>query len=331
MTIAMTHSELRADDLRLRPLDPRKFVDPDRTLSGEARAAVDFVGLETLWFNTGTLCNLTCSNCYIESSPTNDQLAYLSLDDVRTYLDEIRSRGWHVPEIAFTGGEPFLNRDLVAMIRLALDYGHRVLVLTNAMRPMMIRADDLLAVRAEHGDRLILRVSLDHHTRRVHEAERGPRTWDPAIAGLRWLAENGFNLRVAGRTFTDESESALRREFARLFAELGIAIDANDPVALVLFPEMDTTRDVPEITTSCWSKLDVDPAAMMCATSRMVVRRKGAARPVVLPCTLIPYDAAFEMGETLAGARSTVKLNHPHCASFCVLGGGSCSVPYRSG
>jgi hypothetical protein len=74
---------------------------------------------------------------------------------------------------------------------------------------------------------------------------------------------------------------------------------------------------------------------MMCAQSRMVVRRKGADAPVVLPCTLLPFDEAFEMGATLeqslaahGGAfdKGAVKLNHPHCARFCVLGGGSCSV-----
>ncbi len=63
----------------------------------------------------------------------------------------------------------------------------------------------------------------------------------------------------------------------------------------------------------------------MCATSRMVIKRKGAAASTVVSCTLLPYDQAFEMGATLAEARGAVKLNHPHCAKFCVLGGGSCS------
>jgi hypothetical protein len=84
---------------------------------------------------------------------------------------------------------------------------------------------------------------------------------------------------------------------------------------------------VAEITTACWGIVGVDPADMMCATSRMVVKRKGADRPVVTPCTLLPYDEAFEMGETLAGATAGVALNHPHCARFCVLGGGSCTAP----
>ena len=63
----------------------------------------------------------------------------------------------------------------------------------------------------------------------------------------------------------------------------------------------------------------------MCATSRMVVRRKGAERAAVLACTLLPYDQRFELGATLAEASGAVPLNHPHCAAFCVLGGAACS------
>ena len=64
---------------------------------------------------------------------------------------------------------------------------------------------------------------------------------------------------------------------------------------------------------------------MMCATSRMVVKRKGQDKAVVVPCTLLPYDAAFELGHSLTQAARAVRLNHPHCAKFCVLGGASCS------
>ena len=69
------------------------FVDPVTTATGEPRAIVKMTGLETLWFNTGTLCNIACDNCYIESSPENDRLEYLSLDDVAGYLDEIEAKG----------------------------------------------------------------------------------------------------------------------------------------------------------------------------------------------------------------------------------------------
>ena len=90
---------------------------------------------------------------------------------------------------------------------------------------------------------------------------------------------------------------------------------------------MDARLDVPEITENCWSILGRDPASVMCASSRMVVKRKGAARPVVVACTLLPYEAEFELGASISDALRPVALNHPHCARFCVLGGASCSAP----
>ncbi len=128
-----------------------------------------------------------------------------------------------------------------------------------------------------------------------------------------------------GRASRRESEGALRAGYARLFASRGIALDTTDPVVLMLFPEMDPTADVPEITEACWGILGKSPDSVMCASSRMVVKRKGAERPAVLACTLLPYDPQFELGATLTEASRPVPLNHPHCARFCVLGGAACS------
>jgi uncharacterized Fe-S cluster-containing radical SAM superfamily protein len=306
-------------------LDAAKFRDPDVTAAGEARAQVALSALNTLWINTGTLCNLACVNCYIESSPRNDRLAYISAVEVAAYLDEIAETGLPTAEIGFTGGEPFMNPDMIAMLDDTLSRGHRALVLTNAMKPMQHRKADLLRLLEAYGDALVMRVSLDHYTQALHEKERGVRSWAPALAGLDWLAANGFRLDIAGRSCWGEDEATARAGYARLFAERNIPVDADDPARLVIFPEMDAALDVPEITTACWGILDVSPDAMMCATSRMVVKRKGADAPAVVACTLLPYDAQFEMGATLADAAEPVKLNHPHCARFCVLGGGACS------
>lgn len=311
-----------------RLLDPAKFRDPHLTAKGELRASVTLGRLRTLWFNTGTLCNLTCRNCYIESSPRNDRLAYLTAAEVAGYLDEIERDRLGTEEIGFTGGEPFLNPELPRMLEDALGRGYRTLVLTNAMRPMMKAAGPLLALNERYPRRLLVRVSLDHYSRALHEWERGPRSWERALHGLEWLAANGFVVHVAGRRFSGEPEPALRAGFDRLFRAHALPIEARDPVQLVLFPEMDATLDVPEITIACWDILGVSPAAVMCAGSRMVVKRKGAAHPAVVACTLLPYDPQFELGRTLRQAcRASVPLNHPHCAHFCVLGGASCSAP----
>ena len=308
------------------PIDTSKFRDPRVTANGAARASISLKALRTLWINTGTLCNLTCVNCYIESSPTNDRLVYITTGEVGAYLDEIAADELCTEEIGYTGGEPFMNPNMIDILDLTLSRGFRALVLTNAMRPMAKVQDGLLALREKYGAQLVLRVSVDHYDLAHHEKERGPRSWQPAIDGLKWLSENGFNINIAGRTFWNETQEELRTGYGAMFTDIGLTIDSNDPVDLVLFPEMDEMADVPEITTACWNILDVSPDAMMCATSRMVIKRRGADKPVVMPCTLLPYDERFEMGGTLADAAADVPLNHPHCAKFCVLGGGACSA-----
>lgn len=306
-----------------------KFSHPDITAKGERRAEVGFTGLRALWVNTGTLCNITCAHCYIESSPRNDRLAYFRLADLTGYLDEIAAQGWQTSEIGFIGGEPFMNPDILAMIEAALGRGFSVLVLTNAMRPMRRHEAALVDLRRRFGGQLALRVSLDHPTPARHDEERGAGGFAATLAGLKWLSENEFSLHVAGRGLWGDAPSEMRRAFGALFAREGISIDPQDEQQLVLFPEMDATAAVPEITESCWDILHVSPRAMMCASSRMAVRRRDSASPAVVACTLLPYDPAFEMGASLAQAARTVKLNHPHCAKFCVLGGGSCSKNFE--
>lgn len=306
-----------------RALDPAKFRDPKRTAKGEARATVRLGRLRTLWFNTGTLCNITCAGCYIESSPANDRLAYLTPEDAAPFFDEIDPD----VEIGFTGGEPFLNPHIIELIGMALDLGHRVLVLTNAMRPMMRPRvqQGLFALHASHGDRLTLRVSLDHPEPAGHDAERGAGGFRETVEGVDWLVTRHFNVHVAGRLWGAD-EAGLRARYAALFAARGWPLDAGAPPQLLLFPEMDAGVDVPEITTACWDILGKSPEDVMCASSRMVVRRRGETRPAVVACTLLPHDPQFDLGPTLSGAAAEVALNHPHCAKFCVLGGGKCAA-----
>lgn len=314
--------------------DAAKFSDPDWTAKGEPRARVPLAALDTLWINTGTLCNITCRNCYIESSPENDQLVYITAAEALPFIDEAKALGTR--EIGFTGGEPFMNPDIGAMIGYALDQGFDVLVLTNAMQPMRRPrlADALLDLKDRAGSRLTLRVSLDHYTASLHDVERGAGAFDKTADGLDWLVTQRFRVAIAGRSCWGESADQAMAGYQTLFDARGWGLDAKNPAHLVIFPEMDGVPDVPEITEACWGILGKTTRDVMCSSSRMIVKRKGAAAATVLPCTLIAYDARFEMGSSLRDAAradggmfddGAVKLCHAHCAKFCVLGGGSCS------
>ena len=305
-----------------------KFQNSLVTANGEDRATVSLTNPETLWFNTGTLCNIECVNCYILSSPTNDALVYITAEEVSGYLDQIEERAWPIREIAFTGGEPFMNPEMIAMTEASLARGYEVLILTNAMRPMMRKRvkEGLLRLNAAYPGKLTLRISVDHYRPDLHDAERGEGSFALTLEGMQWLRDNGFTMAVAGRSIFGDSDEDSRAGYAAFYAEHNFDIDAQNPGMTVLFPEMDERIEVPEITTACWGILDKSPDAVMCSSSRMVVKRKGAEKPAVLACTLLPYSPEFELGETLQEAEKDVALNHPHCAKFCVLGGASCSA-----
>jgi len=299
-----------------------KFKDQKVTADGSNRAFIEARNIKTLWFNTGTLCNIECKNCYIESSPKNDSLAYLTFEEVKSFIDEAIDKNLGTNEIGFTGGEPFMNKDIMKMIDYSLRKHLKVLVLSNAMKPMLNRTKEL--IKLNHSN-LTIRVSIDHYEKEKHEEIRGKNTFDVMLQGLKWLNENNFNYTLATRLLWNEKEEDLRKNFGTFIKNNNLRLDTNSPKELVTFAEMDEKIDTPEITTSCWDILNKDPNDVMCSWSRMVVRKKNSKNLSVIACTLLPYADEFDLGETLTNSLQKIYLNHKHCSKFCVLGGSSCS------
>ena len=300
----------------------KKFNDPFITADGNKRAFIEAKKINTLWFNTGTLCNIECKNCYIESSPKNDRLVYLTFDEVKLFIDEAIDNNLKTKEIGFTGGEPFMNKDILKMVDYALEKKFKVLILSNAMKPMLNKKEELLKLRHPN---LTIRVSIDHYNKTKHEEVRGKGTYEVMMKGLNWLSQNNFNFALATRLLWDESENNLRQNFQEFINTYQLNLDAYSKEQLVTFAEMDEKIDTPEITTDCWGILNKDPNDIMCSWSRMVVKKKGSKKPSVIACTLLPYDEEFDLGESLTNSLQKIYLNHKHCSKFCVLGGSSCS------
>jgi MoaA/NifB/PqqE/SkfB family radical SAM enzyme len=303
-------------------LSDNKFKNQKVTADGSNRAFIEARNIKTLWFNTGTLCNIECKNCYIESSPKNDSLAYLTFEEVKSFIDEAIDKNLGTNEIGFTGGEPFMNKDIMKMIDYSLNKNFKVLVLSNAMKPMLNRTKEL--IKLNHSN-LTIRVSIDHYEKEKHEEIRGKNTYDVMMQGLKWLNENNFNYTLATRLLWKEKEKDLRKNFGTFIKNNNLKLDTYSPKELVTFAEMDEKIDTPEITTSCWDILNKDPNDIMCSWSRMVVRKKNSKNPSVIACTLLPYADEFDLGETLTNSLQKIYLNHKHCSKFCVLGGSSCS------
>ena len=305
-----------------------KFSNKYLTANKERRASIPLNNPETLWINTGTLCNIACNNCYIFSSPKNDELIYFQDKFFIEYLEEIKSLNWPIEEIGFTGGEPFLNKEILIMSERALKENYKVLILTNAMQPMQ-RPEVKKGLRQLHkmyGNKLKLRVSIDHYKMEKHDEVRGKGSFSKTIEGVKWLMQEGIKTSVAGRNIWNIEEKVSRKGYEQLFSEYNFKIDAFNPSETVLFPELEENAEVPEITESCWNILSKSPKDLMCSNSRMVVKRKRASLPSVVACTLLPYDLEFDLGTELKNSLKDVALNHVHCSKFCVLGGASCSA-----
>jgi sulfatase maturation enzyme AslB (radical SAM superfamily) len=300
----------------------KKFNDPFITADGNKRAFIEAKKINTLWFNTGTLCNIECKNCYIESSPKNDRLVYLTFDEVKLFIDEAIDNNLKTKEIGFTGGEPFMNKDILKMVDYALKKNFKVLILSNAMKPMLNKKEELLKLRHPN---LTIRVSIDHYNKTKHEEIRGKGTYEVMMKGLNWLSQNNFNFALATRLLWGEGENNLRQNFQEFINTYQLNLDAYSQEQLVTFAEMDEKIDTPEITTDCWGILNKDPNDIMCSWSRMVVKKKGSKKPSVIACTLLPYEEEFDLGESLTNSLQKIYLNHKHCSKFCVLGGSSCS------
>tara|TARA_B110000208_G_scaffold143933_1_gene173616 strand:- start:24 stop:944 length:921 start_codon:yes stop_codon:yes gene_type:complete len=299
-----------------------KFKDPITTADGSTRAFIEAKKIKTLWFNTGTLCNIECKNCYIESSPKNDRLVYITFEEVKLFIDEAIDKNLGTKEIGFTGGEPFMNKDVLKMIEYSLSKNFKVLVLSNAMKPMLNRKEDLLKIN--HQD-LTIRVSIDHYQKEKHEEIRGKNTFNVMMEGLKWLNQNNFNYALATRLLWGEQEDQLRDNFNLFIDKYNLKLDAKSKEQLVTFAEMDEKVDTPEITTACWNLLGKNPDDIMCSSSRMVVKKKTSLKPSVIACTLLPYEDEFDLGQNLTDSLKKIYLNHNHCSKFCVLGGSSCS------
>jgi hypothetical protein len=136
----------------------------------------------------------------------------------RSLYDEIAVLGLGTVEIGFTGGEPFMNPDLPAMMAAALERGFSVLVLTNAMRPMQRPRVKAELHRAEGAPRPPPPAAGEPRSPRAgaaRAASAGPAPGSRRSPGSTGWPANGFAIAVAGRTCWDEPAAAARAGYAR--------------------------------------------------------------------------------------------------------------------
>jgi sulfatase maturation enzyme AslB (radical SAM superfamily) len=290
------------------------------TPEGEPRGYIDPQHLRELWFHTGTACNLQCSFCLEGSGPGDTRLELVKFADIKPIVDEALSLG--VEQFSFTGGEPFLAKQLVQILHYAASF-KPCLVLTNGTEAIQQRMDEVRTLR-EASHAVSFRVSIDKPTAALHDAGRGEGTFVKALQGLKGLYDAGFSVSVARHMDKGEMFDTVDSEYRCLFQEYGLPKD----LTIVAFPDFATPGslpNVPQVTTACMTTYQTEDSRknFMCAYSKMVVKQRGKMR--VYACTLVDDDEEYDQGGSLTESLlSRVSMKHHRCYS-CFAYGSSCS------
>ncbi len=290
------------------------------TTDGSPRGYIDPHALRELWFHTGTACNLACPFCLEGSSPGDNRLQLMKLDDVRPFIDEAVSLG--VEQFSFTGGEPFVAKDMVKILAYASRF-RPCLVLTNGTEPVLQRLHQI-ATLATSPHPVSFRVSIDYPDREQHDNGRGHGSFDNAIKGLKELHSLGFHVSVARQMASNENTDAVTAEYRALFRQHHLPED----LTLVAFPDFmppGSTVETPQITEHCMTHYQTEESRrhFMCAFSKMVIKTKGLMK--VYACTLVDDDPEYDLGRTLTESlNQRISMKHHRCFS-CFSYGSSCS------
>ena len=291
--------------------------------SDPAEAAAGYIqpgSLAELWFHTGTACNLACPFCLEGSRPGDTRLGRIGFNDVKPWMDEAAALG--VGQFSFTGGEPFIVRDIVRI----LDYALRrnpCLVLTNGTEPVLRRLPAIEKL-ADLPHPLSFRVSIDYAGETRHDAGRGAGSYHKAWRSMEELHRRGFKVSLARQRDAGEDTAAADCEFRELCLAHGLPGDTH----IVSFPDFLTPGahpQVPTITEHCMTAYHTEESRrnFMCHFSKMVVKKNGRMR--VYACTLVDDDESYDLGGSLSEAEGVrVMLNHHRCYS-CFAHGSSCS------
>jgi MoaA/NifB/PqqE/SkfB family radical SAM enzyme len=309
----------------------RGFVDP-KDVNGRPV-------LEDLWVMQGSICDLRCKHCYTASSPSNSRLQQITSAELRPHLEAAASFG--VQKIYFTGGEVFVNEDVLqgraerneeflASLRFALEVAP-VEILTNGRRHIRNHFAVLRELQARFPDRLTLRITLESPHEAEHDAIRGHTTFHQTTRTVRELGEMGFvPVITAERPLLDEqSPEEIRSAYTALFPDMRIEVNLIENMLemghQLVRMASDGLRPTPEvfITTKCFGILNKAPASLMCHFSRCIQKIDGRLR--YYPCPVIYDDQRFELGSTLEESFRRVYIAHKNCYDYCMKGpGASC-------
>jgi len=282
--------------------------------------AVPLASLDQLWFQVaGTVCNLRCTHCFISCSPDNHAFWFMTRKQVRAALEE--SVGMGVKEYYFTGGEPFMNHEMVEILDDTLGYGPAT-VLTNATLLPERRVEELRTIAEGRRHPLELRVSVDGPTPAINDAIRGEGTFERAMDGVRLLVAAGFRpIITTMQSWPCEEMACMLGTFRDALGAVGYTEPRLKVLpSLLIGEEAERNRGYrpdERVTHEMMHGYDLDQ--LLCTRARLVTAAGVYACPI-----LLDYSSA-RLADTLTEAVGmTVRLGESACYT-CYVNGAICS------
>jgi sulfatase maturation enzyme AslB (radical SAM superfamily) len=292
---------------------------PPSIPSAEGRPLVALQHLDELWFQVGgTLCNLSCHHCFISCHPGNKSFGFLDLATVSRFLDESRELG--VREYYFTGGEPFLNRELPEILAKTLEVGPATVLTNGTVLPPRV-LDVLRELSQTRRYSLEIRISIDGYDATTNDPIRGAGTFDAAMAGLaRLVAAGMLPIVTIAQTWPEHETADILRRFESTLRAAGYERPRFKILpTLHIGEEADRSRPYDETERVTADMLDgYDIGALLCSRGRIVTDRGIAVCPI-----LIETPEAI-LGPTLSSAGGAFEVRHGACYT-CYRYGAICS------
>jgi len=307
-------SELLAIDSAPQPLLVEESVKP----SPAEIPWAPLHSLDALWFQVGgTICNLWCTHCFISCSPENHTFGFMSRKSVHKFLEESKSLG--VKEYYFTGGEPFMNREMLGILEDALAIGPAT-VLTNGILLNERVTSRLRKIADGSIFSLEIRVSIDGFTAESNDAIRGDGSFDKAMKGVKNLVDVGFlPIITAAQTWGDSESEAIFQGFRKMLIEMGYTrprIKLIPPLRIGREKVRGRGYDKFEYITN-EMMVDYDDGLLQCTHSRMVTDKGVYVCPI-----LIDYPEA-KLSSRLIDSFTSYPLKHQACYT-CYIAGAIC-------
>jgi AdoMet-dependent heme synthase len=275
-----------------------------------------FSHLSTLWVQvTGTWCNLQCSHCLNASGPKHPWLNSVDSDAVKQVIKEAEQLG--VKEIYFTGGEPFLHRDILELVAFSLGVAPTT-VLTNGTLIDEAAAEALASLAREARYSLEIRISVDEVDPERNDRIRGKGALAKAVRAIQLLYAKGLlPILTATEILQDEFPEGTK-PYARFRDFLkGLGIEKPRVKILPVFPIGRMAREGGVLLTE--ETLEgFDLSLLQCTEARVVAQGGIYACPI-----LAGLQEARLSERSLADSFKPARLYHPACVT-CYQTGMTC-------